>query len=177
MRSLVVFESMYGNTRLVAEAVGEGLADSGPTEVASIHDVGPERLADVDLLVVGGPTHVHGLSRDSTRQAAVEAAADPAKGLSMDPDHEGDGVREWLDACGQHPKVPAAAFDTRVDVPAAFSGRASKGIAKRLHHHGFDLVVPARSFLVTKETHLEPDEEDHARAWGRKLGELLTTRV
>ncbi len=66
--------------------------------------------------------------------------------------------------------MPAAAFDTRMSGPPTFTGRASKGIARRLRKHGASLVAPPMSFLVTKETHLEADEEERARAWGDELG-------
>jgi hypothetical protein len=53
--------------------------------------------------------------------------------------------------------------------PTAITGRASKGIAKRLHAHGFELVAEPESFLVTKENHLEDDEIEHAQEWGASL--------
>lgn len=172
MRALVVYESMYGNTHEIAEAIGEGLSASGSAEVVSVHDATPEKVAGVDLLVVGGPTHAHGMSRESTRTAAVEAADEPGSGLEMDPDAAGDGVREWLESLGRS-GGRAAAFDTRVDMAPMLTGRASKGISKQLHKHGYELVAEPESFLVSKETHLLPDERSHARAWGEQLGRSL----
>jgi len=78
MRAVVVYESMYGNTHQVAEAIGAGLRSSFEVSVVPVSEAGPAVLADADLLVVGGPTHVHGMSRTSTRKAAVEAADKPA---------------------------------------------------------------------------------------------------
>ena len=54
-------------------------------------------------------------------------------------------------------------------MPAVFTGRASKGIGKRLRGHGFALVAEPESFLVSKRNELEPGEEDRAREWGRHL--------
>ena len=171
MRAVVVYESMYGNTRRVAEAVGDGIRGVAETDVVSVHDAPPGLLADADLVVVGGPTHTHGMSHDSTRKAAVEAIVKPDNDLTLDPDAAGDGIREWIASLGAvHGR--AAAFDTRVDMSALLSGRASKGIAKQLGHHGFDLIAEPESFLVTKETHLEPDEVARARAWGERLAGL-----
>jgi flavodoxin len=167
MRSLVIYESMYGNTHRIAELIGEGLNEAGPATVVPIDEATLEMVEAADLVVVGGPTHVHGMSRPSTRTAAAEAASDDPN-LSMDAAATGGGVREWLERLGDT-GGRAAAFDTRVDIAPLLSGRASKGIAKHLRHHGFEVVLPPESFLVTKDTHLESGEEDHAREWGRQL--------
>jgi hypothetical protein len=170
MRTVVVYESMYGNTHLIAEAVAAGMREAEDTEVVvvAVDAAFPAVLADADLLVVGGPTHVHGLSRESTRKAAAEAAEKDGSDLVMELDAEGEGLREWFDTVGDL-AVDAAAFDTRLDAPAAFTGRASKGIAKRLRRHGCSLVVGPESFLVTKQTHLEDGEQARARAWGASV--------
>src|SRR5262249_913569 len=148
-------ESMYGNTHLVAEAIAAGLRQNGDgsVTVVSVQDAGPDVLDDADMLVVGGPTHVHGMSRESTRNAAVDAAQKPDSNLSLDADAEGPGLRDWFDGLG-HFAAKTAAFDTRMKGPAALTGRASKGIARRLREHGAALVVDPQSFLVTKENHL-----------------------
>ena len=109
------------------------------------------------------------MSRPSTRKAAAEAAQEPDRDLELEPDAEGDGLREWFDGVDALPSL-AAAFDTRMDAPAVVTGRASKGIAKRLRRHGSELLDEPRSFLVTKDNHLEEHEVEEARSWGRRLG-------
>ena len=171
MKAVVVYESMYGNTHLVADAIGRGLAAGGEVVVVPVAEAAPALVTDADLLVVGGPTHAHGMSRPSTRKAAVEQAKDNP----IDP-ASGAGVREWLT------KVPpvaasSAAFDTRAGAaPAMLTGRASKGIAKQLHRHGFGQVVEPESFLVDKDNHLEPGEEARAEEWGARLAAAVTSR-
>lgn len=60
MKIVVVFESMFGNTRQVAAAIAEGLAPSGAVDSVTVNDAGAKDAAEsADLLVVGGPTHVH----------------------------------------------------------------------------------------------------------------------
>jgi hypothetical protein len=90
----------------------------------------------------------------------------------LDPDAAGEGLRDWFDDLGEL-ATHAAAFDTRMDGPVAFTGRASKGIAHRLTRHGCGLIDEPRSFLVTKDNHLEPDEEEHALRWGTDLAETM----
>jgi hypothetical protein len=173
MKALVVYESMYGNTHHLADAVGQGL---GPgTRVLSVHEATAEIVAGADLLVVGGPTHVHSLTRESTRHAAAEAAEQPGSPLTMDPDSYGDGLREWFEALPSAAEgARAAAFDTRMPGPAMLTGRASKGIARRLRHHGYDVIAEPESFLVSKENTLDPHEVDHATAWGSALAAAIT---
>src|SRR5438045_2722421 len=89
MRAVVIYESMYGNTHLVAEAIADGLRSGADATVLAAHDSDAEALTDVDLVVVGGPTHVHGMSRASTRKSAIETAEKPGATLELDPDAEG----------------------------------------------------------------------------------------
>ncbi len=135
-----------------------------------VAQAGPDQITTADLVVVGGPTHVHGMTRASTRQGAAKMAEDEDSSVVLEPDAVAEGLREWLDALGKS-KVGrrAAAFDTRMPGPAAVTGRASKGISRALRHHGYELVADPESFIVTKQNTLEPGEEDRARTWGATL--------
>ncbi len=168
MRAVVVYESMYGNTHLVADAIGAGLRPAFDVSVVPVSQVSPAVLADADLVVVGGPTHAHGMSRAATRKAAVEAASKPVSPLKLEPDALGPGLRDWFGTLGRYP-VKAVAFDTRMHGPAALTGRASKGVARLLREHGFDVVAEPESFLVTKQDQLDPEETTRARDWGTNL--------
>jgi hypothetical protein len=164
MRALVIFESMYGNTHAAADAIAEGLG--GEVEVRPVHDAGGVP-GDVDLLVVGGPTHMHGLSTALSRKMALSAAKEDAGKVEPGATEE-PGLREWLralDGAG----LRAAAFDTRGDARAAVTGSAARGIGRRLRHRGFD-VIDSQSFLVADaEGPLEEGELDRAREWGAAL--------
>jgi hypothetical protein len=172
MRALVVYESMYGNTHHIAEAVAEGLGDPGTVDVVPVARADAPLIKAADLIVVGGPTHVHGMSRPATRHSAVEASEKPESHLSPEPDADGPGLREWLDGLDGTGKR-AAAFDTRLHMAGAITGRASKGISGRLRACGFEEIVKPTSFFVTKTTVLEPGEDERARAWGRRLAAAL----
>jgi hypothetical protein len=169
MKAVVIYESMYGNTHLIANAIAEGLRKHGEAIVVPVDEADAALVGTADLLVVGGPTHAHGMSRASTRKGAAEAAEKPGSDLVMDADAVGIGLREWFATIGDL-AMQAAAFDTRFDLPAALTGRASKGIARKLHHHRATLVSAPQSFFVTKDNHLDPNEEARARTWGDRLG-------
>ncbi|MDM7830189.1 flavodoxin family protein [Cellulomonas edaphi] len=163
MAALLVFESMYGSTAAVAEAIAAGLADVrvGAT-VCEVGLVPPGAVQDeTTLLVVGAPTHQRGLSTPRSRSAARHDG-DP----TLSP---GDGVREWLDALpGRCAGRPAAVFDTALLGRRA--GSAAPAIARRLGKAGATLVVPPESFAVSgRSSGLLPDELERARSWGRSL--------
>ena len=176
MRALVVYESMYGNTHVIADAIARGLESVAGTAVVTVREATPEMVRGVDLVVVGGPTHGHGMSRPTSREAAIASSHKPESGLVVEPGATGDGVREWLESL-EHMDVRAAAFDTRVNWPVVLSGRAATGIAKQLRRHGFDLVADPESFLVTKNNQLLPDEDVRAERWGRQLGAVCVRSV
>jgi len=167
MRALVVFESLYGNTAAVGEVVAGALRSRGfDVAVGSVSNVSTAETDAVDLLIVGGPTHAHGMSRASTRRVG----ATDQKNAYADPSTE-PGLREWLAALPLGRGRAAAAFDTRLDKPVLLTGSAAKGIARRLEHLGFRVIVEPESFLVTGENQLKDGEIERATAWARVLTE------
>jgi len=168
MRTLIVYESMYGRTHEIAEAIARGAAQVGDATTVPVAQVNPQDVQAYDLVIVGGPTHAHGMSRESTRRGAVEAAEKKDSALTAEPDAAGPGIRDWLDDLARA-EGAAAAFDTRIDKPAIVTGRASKGIAKKLRHLGFTLAADPESFLVDTDTNLIDGEEARAEQWGKAV--------
>jgi len=167
MRSLIVYESMYGNTRQVAEAIADGCRQSGEVSVVRAANCDPATLAGLDLLVIGGPTHAWSMSRPKTRDAAITSAAPGAPMVEAKPGEA--GVRELLKRLPRL-QCPVAVYDTRIGgVPAMFTGRASVAIARRLRRRGIRLLGRPRSFLVTRDSRLLPGELERARSWGAGL--------
>ena len=174
-RAAIVYESMFGSTRRIAEAIAEGLRPFAAVTVVKVKDA-PEAFPDADLLLVGAPTHVHSLSRPATRVEAAKWADEPDRRLTLEPDAEGIGVREWLETCGGVPDR-FAAFDTRADMTELFTGSAAAAIDKRLRKLGGHRLLAKHSFLVDKESMLEAGQLDDAREWGRVIGAALGTRA
>jgi hypothetical protein len=177
MRALVVYESMYGNTHVIAGQIAEGLRSQFDVHAVPVGRATPDIVAAADLIVVGGPTHAHSLSRPSTRRAAADAAHEPGSELELDHDAMEPGLREWLAQVGDHPGTFAAAFDTRVDMPSALTGRAGRGIERRLRRRGFRIIAEPESFFVDKHNHLTDGQGERAVAWGRALAQGACARV
>lgn len=167
MRAVVVYESVFGNTRAVAEAVADGLR--GRIDEVLVVPVGradDDALAATDLLVVGGPTHARGMSRRSTDQGAVDRATAGGTAARLQPPDAMPGLREWFAARRSVGPTMGAAFDTRRSGPVWLTGRAAPRIGRRLSRWGCVSVVEPVSFLVSGDDHLLPGESERARAWG-----------
>jgi len=160
----VVYESMFGNTREVAEAVASGLREGAEVEVREVSDASP-LPPGLDLVVVGGPTHAFGLSRASTREDAGTKAHRTVESASM-------GVREWLAGLDGTSLPACATFDTRVNHPRV-PGSAAKKAARRLRRMGATQAADPESFWVEgTEGPLVDGELDRARGWGRALAHV-----
>jgi hypothetical protein len=167
MKALVVVESWFGNTRALAEAIAGGLSTRMVTEVAFVDRAPAVLPADVDLLVVGCPTHAFGLSRPGTREAAARQAAEAGSPAAPSV---GMGLREWLaDLPRPSRAVVGVAFDTRIK-KAFVPGSAARGAARRLRRLGLQQVSKPESFwVVSSEGPLRDGEIDRARRWAEQL--------
>jgi hypothetical protein len=165
MKALVVYESWFGNTRAVAETIAGVLAQEGEVDVVSVEDVLPP-FDGVDLLVVGAPTHVHGLSSKRSREGAVEQGGEGDVGI---------GVRGWIEALPDGAGGPrVAVFDTRAHKPVLLVGSAARGIARRLQRRGYALLGEPESFFVLGTPGpLVEGELQHAAEWAKDLAERM----
>jgi hypothetical protein len=150
-----------------------GLRATHEVSLVPVGQATAELVDAADLLVVGGPTHMHGMSSASSRKMAVKAADNADSGLALDPDAAGPGIREWFGEIGRGRGL-AAAFDTRLGGASMLTGRASRTIGRLLRRHGYLLVDDPESFLVSKQNTLLDGEATRARCWGGALGAAAT---
>jgi Flavodoxin domain len=167
MKSLVFYESWFGNTRQIAEEVALALSEEGEAELVSV-DAPLPSLHHVDLIVVGAPTHVHGLSGRRSRGAALDQRGEGGE--------IGIGARGWIEKlplCGG-PRV--AVFDTRARKPELLVGSAAHGMATRIKKRGYYLAVEPESFFIQGTPGpLEDGELERAAEWGRALANEVMT--
>lgn len=165
-RALVVYESMFGNTKEIAESIACGLGAAFAVELREVSASTPSTQG-VDLLVVGGPVHAFSMSRPATRADARKLAESKERALVSTE----TGVREWLDTLeSDGANTAAAAFDTVVRVGRFTVGSAARAEAKALRRHGFVPIADPEHFLVEDTMGpLKPGERERAVAWGREL--------
>jgi hypothetical protein len=168
MRAIIVVDSMFGNTRQIANAIAEGVRPYAAVEVLPV-DQAPRRLDEsVSLLIVGGPTHAHGLSTQVSRRISPTQAAHGATASRT-------GLKEWLVALAAPPgRLAVAAFDTRYDKPRWLTGSAALLTARWFIRMGCSPVFPPQSFFVEHGTGpLLPRELARARRWGATVARTL----
>jgi flavodoxin len=149
VKSVVVYVTHKGNTKLVAEAISEALRANGEVEVLPVEEAPTFIGADIDLLVLGGPTEAHGMTPELT------------------------GYLDRLDETSLRGRA-VAAFDTRVNWPRILSGSAADGIAKRLGGFGARVIGPVGSFIVNTEPALLAGELERAKAWAAEVAAEVT---
>jgi hypothetical protein len=173
MKILVVYESMFGNTKRVAEEIADGLRDAGEVRLGTVDDLAPDAVRDATLIVVGGPTHAHGLARPNAHETLAEGASYRQYGAVL----PGRGsLRDWLERLPAG-RAKAAAFDTRYDKPILFTGSAAKLVATRLKVQGYSVIGVESFFVQSVGGPLADGERERATAWGRELAHQLSATV
>jgi hypothetical protein len=184
VRIAVVYESVFGNTHEVADAIAAGVRDAQPEAAVELIRVGApdaHRVEEADLLIVGGPTHMRGMTTHMSRSMALQSdeqhriGDEEHAGHGIEPGAEGPGVRDWFHGLARPPKGRfAAAFDTRGEGWVA--GGAAHGIAARLRRHGYRLLAEAEGFRITgTEGPLADGERDRARLWAAAVTRRAAT--
>lgn len=142
MNVLIVYDTRFGNTERIARSIARGFGPSTNVRVepaSVIEGIDP----NLDLMIVGGPTHAHGASNP---------------------------IRAFLEGLPDLSGTRVSAFDTRYDKPRWLTGAASGVIGDRLRRRGGTVVHPGESFFITSnEGPLAPGEEERAMAWGATL--------
>ncbi len=153
MQSLVVYYTVFGHTKRLAEAMAEQLAAAGTARAVAVEQFGSADMAGADLVVMGSPTHRMRLPEEmrpafeSLRRGALRGAA-------------------------------VAAFDTSYRVSAFLSHfTAAKTLDRKLRKLGGKRVAPPETFyMAAREGPLEDGEIERAQTWAAGLADKMETR-
>ena len=156
MQTVVVYDSKFGNTEKIADAIARGVGTLGSVlvmDTAEATGMGQGPAGRPDLMLVGGPTQRR--SPSAALRAFIDAL--PA------------GLRG----------VPVATFDTRYRGSTWIMGSAAAEAAKALRKAGSELVAPPESFFIGRGGRLElqtleAGEIERAEAWGRTVATRVT---
>lgn len=179
VRALVIYESEFGATRAVAEAICRGLSETGQLGELDAEVVDSRGLVlsdgwsdDVALVVIGAPTHARSLPTPASRQSALDWPHKPGSTLRLEPRADAAGVREWL-ANTDLRGVAITVFATRMDMSRLLAGSAAPRLARMVVKAGGRVVSAPQEFLVAKDGQLLAPELDRAYDWGRVLAGSL----
>ena len=145
MKTLVVYDSVYGNTRTIAQAIGDTIP--GEVEVLHVGQVDADELATVDLLIIGSPTH-GSLPTEAVQRLVEKIGAPARKGAEL------------------------ATFDTRLSWRFLRRwGFAAPKIGDRLKEKGWRLAGAPEGFFVKglKKGPLKRGEAERAAAWAKEI--------
>ena len=155
METLIVYDSFFGNTEQIAQAIGNALGSQKDVEILRVSNVKPEQLTGLRLLIVGSPTRVFKPTKAITNF------------LKKIPSNSLKGVK-------------VAAFDTRISTADVNSrllsilvklfGYAAKPIADKLEKKGGGLIIPPEGFFVKdSEGPLKDGELERAADWAKQV--------
>lgn len=151
MKAIIVYDSVFGNTEKVAQAVARGLGGGQDVQLVRVSQAQAQMLAGVDVLLVGSPTR---------QFKATPALTDFLKAL---PNGSLQGVK-------------VGAFDTRIDMAGVTSwllktfvkmfGYAAEPLSALLvQKGGHQVVAPAGFFVEKSEGPLRAGELERAAEW------------
>ena len=145
MNTLIIYDSTFGNTAQIAQAMADKLGEHGTARIALTNEAGLTDVKDIDLLLVGGPTQRHG----SSPNMRTFLKSLPRRSLQG---------------------VYAGTFDTRYHMSAWKSGSAAHEITSRLRRTGVKIIAePESFFVVEREGPLEEGELERAARWGEEI--------
>jgi len=79
-KAIVIYESRWGNTKLIAEKIAEGMKQIAATEVVvtDVKTLETDKLANYDAIVIGSPNHMGAATRN------ISNLVDKLAGLQLD---------------------------------------------------------------------------------------------
>ena len=146
MNTLVVYDSRYGNTERIAQAIAGALRAFGQAQAIRVDPAHPVSFQGVDLFIVGSPTQ--GFRPTLAMQFLL-------------------GNISYQSLSG----LAVACFDTRF-CGSLWKSSAAPRMARQLRALGVEPVVPPESFFVKamkKEGPLLVGEVERAATWARML--------
>ncbi len=149
MKTLIVYDSLYGNTETIAKVVAKGIA--GDVKVIKSSDAKAADINDIDLLITGSPTQGGRYTK------------------TMEP--------FFSEISGHIEKsVKIVVFDTRMPAKwVKIFGYAAGKIADFFKKEGFELLVPPEPFMVEgAKGPLKEGEQERAVEWGKNIDRVIS---
>lgn len=156
MKTLVIYDSLYGNTKVIAQTIARVFSDS---KLLSVDEAQLSDLIPAELVIVGSPTH-GGRPKPSTQTFLDNIQSSALTGKKV------------------------AAFDTRmIEAEQNLAlrllmktiGYAAPRIMKILKGKGGESIIGPEGFFVTgKKSFLSEGEKERAQIWAESINKLYS---
>ena len=159
MKGLILYDSMYGNTENIAQAIGGTFGPQDDIAMLRVGDVKPDHFTGLNLLIVGSPTQ---------RFRPTIAISNLLKGI---PQNSLKGVKvaafdtrlTWSEIS----KTPVLAFFVKLSGDNAYAARS---MTNSLKNKGGELIVPPEGFFVEgMKGPLIQGELERAVVWAKRI--------
>ena len=158
MKALIVYDSVYGHTEKIAQAIGKGLTNKYEYSVVKGNNVGKNQLEELNLLIIGTPTH-GGRWTEAIRDFLKEISGMKLEGVKV------------------------AVFDTRTESTGIIGGierifgRVAPRLAEEMKKHERNVIIEPEGFVVKgRKGPLKEGELQRAENWGNQIAEILRNR-
>ena len=150
MNTLIIYDSVHGNTAKIAKAIGKALV--GEVSVRHVNEGNFTEVKRFDFLIVGSPTH----------------GGRPTEAIQ-------DFIKNVPESTLQNTNV--ATFDTRFStILVRVFGYAAPRIANSLKKKGGILVTSPEGFFVKgREGPLKEGEIERAASWAKEILRLKSS--
>jgi len=155
MKSLIIYDSLFGNTEKIAQAIAKGIGENAKT--IGITNAAPSDVASVDLLIVGTPTH-GGRPSQRMKQWLTTIASDGLKNKKVATFDTG---------------IPTEGQKGFIRLVIRFFKYASPRLANILASKGAKILASETFFVLGKEGPLKEGELERAELWGGKITRQL----
>jgi len=157
MKAMIIYDSFFGNTEQIAQAIGNALGSPEDLEILRVGNVKPEQLTGLKLLIVGSPTR--GFRPTPAISNLLKSI--PKNGLK--------GVKvAAFDTRFTWDEIESSVFILRILVN--LFGYAAKPIADRLEKKGGELIIPPEGvFVEGTEGPLKEGELERAADWANQI--------
>lgn len=159
-RALVLYHSLFGNTKAIAISLAKGIEESAiAADCLSIDEVDISQIQNYDFLAIGGPTHMIGLSKPMkaflTKLRSVNLRG--MKGFSFDTrNHSRLNKKRWI----------------------MMENSAARRIEGKMKRMKIKIIQPRQSAIVCgREGPLEPGVEERFKELGKGIGIILASEA
>ena len=146
MKVLIIYDSVFGNTEQIAQAIGNALGSQEDVKILRVSNVEPEQLTGLKLLIVGSPTQ-GGRPTPAIKDFLNQVSEPAIRGVNV------------------------ATFDTRFSMRlVGIFGYAAGRIADNLKRKGGTLIASPEGFFVKGgRGPLKEGEIERAASWAKVI--------